>query len=59
MADRSGDWFAQAQRDVSHAVDASEHEHFEWACFSSQQAAQEAIEYARTIIGFCENLLRG
>ncbi len=33
MADRSGDWFAQAQRDLSHAADACEHEHFEWACF--------------------------
>lgn len=59
MADRSGDWLTQAQRDLNHAADASEHEHFEWACFSSQQSAEKAIEHARAIVEFCEGLLRG
>ena len=44
MADRSKDWLAQAQRDLSHAVDASEHGHFEWACFSAQQGAEKAVK---------------
>ncbi|HNS19983.1 MAG TPA: HEPN domain-containing protein [Sedimentisphaerales bacterium] len=44
MADRSGDWFAQARRDLDHAADASEHGHFEWACFSSQQGAEKAVK---------------
>jgi len=44
MADRSGDWFAQAQRDLCHAVDASKDGHFEWACFSAQQGAEKAVK---------------
>jgi HEPN domain-containing protein len=44
MADRSTDWLAQAQRDLNHAVDTSEHEHFEWACFSAQQGAEKAVQ---------------
>jgi HEPN domain-containing protein len=44
MADRSGDWFAQAQRDLSHAVDASKDGHFEWVCFSAQQGAEKAVK---------------
>jgi HEPN domain-containing protein len=44
MADRSKDWLAQAQRDLNHAVDASDHGHFEWACFSAQQGAEKAVK---------------
>jgi HEPN domain-containing protein len=44
MADRSKDRLAQAQRDLSHAVDASEGGHFEWACFSAQQGAEKAVK---------------
>jgi HEPN domain-containing protein len=44
MADRSKDWFAQAQRDLSHASDASKGGHFEWACFSAQQGAEKAVK---------------
>lgn len=44
MTDRSGDWLAQAQRDLDHAADASEHEHFEWACFGAQQGAEKAVK---------------
>jgi HEPN domain-containing protein len=44
MADRSKDWLAQAQRDLNHAIDASEDGHFEWACFSAQQGAEKAVK---------------
>jgi HEPN domain-containing protein len=44
MADRSGDWLAQAQKDLSHAVDTAEDGHFEWACFSAQQGAEKAVK---------------
>ncbi|HON90939.1 MAG TPA: HEPN domain-containing protein [Sedimentisphaerales bacterium] len=44
MADRSTDWLNQSQRDLNHAVDAAEHGHFEWACFSSQQGAEKAVK---------------
>jgi HEPN domain-containing protein len=46
MADRSGDWFAQAQRDLSHAGDAARDGYFEWACFSAQQGAEKAVKAA-------------
>ena len=41
---RSEDWLAQAQRDLSHAVDAAKSGHFEWACFSAQQGAEKAVK---------------
>ncbi|OHB63669.1 MAG: DNA-binding protein [Planctomycetes bacterium RBG_13_62_9] len=44
MADRSGDWLAQAQKDLRHAIDAAEDGHFEWACFSAQQGAEKAVK---------------
>jgi HEPN domain-containing protein len=44
MTDRSKDWLAQAQRDLSHAIDASKGGHFEWACFSAQQGAEKAVK---------------
>ena len=42
MADRSGRGLAQAHRDLDHAADTSEHEHFEWACFAARQGAEKA-----------------
>ena len=51
MADRSGDWFAQARRDLDHAAAASEHEYFEWACFSSQQGAEKAVKAVLISVG--------
>jgi len=44
MADRSGDWLGQARCDLSHAVNCCKDEHFEWSCFSAQQAAEKAIK---------------
>ena len=44
MADRSKDWLGQAQRDLSHAADCCKDEHFEWSCFSCQQAAEKAVK---------------
>lgn len=44
MPDRWKDWLAQAKRDVNHAVSACKDEHFEWSCFSAQQAAEKAVK---------------
>jgi HEPN domain-containing protein len=44
MPDRSKDWFDQAKRDLKHAVNASNDGDYEWACFSSQQAAEKAVK---------------
>ena len=44
MPDRSGDWLAQAKRDLNHAVHACEDKDFEWSCFSAQQAAEKAVK---------------
>jgi HEPN domain-containing protein len=44
MANRAGDWLAQAERDLRHAErsrDAGEHE---WACFAAHQAAEKAVK---------------
>jgi HEPN domain-containing protein len=44
MANRSGDWFRQAQRDLTQAR-ASERDGFhEWACFACHQAAEKAVK---------------
>jgi len=45
---------AQAKRDLKHARNANKDEDFEWACFSAQQA----IENAQEIIEFCEGCVR-
>ena len=44
MPDRSGDWLAQARRDLNHAVHACKDTDFEWSCFSAQQAAEKAVK---------------
>ena len=44
MPNRSKDWLAQAERDLNHAIDTCGGEHFEWSCFSSQQAAEKAVK---------------
>jgi HEPN domain-containing protein len=51
MANRSRDWFAQAERDLAHAShDAREGAH-EWACFVSQQAAEKAVKALHLRLG--------
>ena len=50
--ERSADWIAQAQGDLKHAAHDLDHGFFDWACFSSQQAAEKAVKavlYARGV----------
>ena len=44
MAERSRDWFRQAEADLSHARHARDDEDFEWAAFACHQAAEKAIK---------------
>ncbi len=41
---RYKDWMAQAERDLSRARLDLEHEYWEWACFTTQQAAEKAVK---------------
>jgi HEPN domain-containing protein len=44
MANRSADWFRQAEADLRHA-EVSVHEgDCEWSCFAAQQAAEKAMK---------------
>ena len=42
--DRSGDWLRQAERDLQRAKIDIEHEYYEWACFTSQQAIEKVVK---------------
>ncbi|MBW2370150.1 MAG: HEPN domain-containing protein [Deltaproteobacteria bacterium] len=42
--DRSKDWLRQAKRDLERATIDIKYAFFEWACFTSQQAAEKAIK---------------
>lgn len=44
MPDRSKDWLRQAKKDLAHARDSCNDGHFEWSCFSAQQAAEKAAK---------------
>lgn len=44
MSERSGDWLAQAIRDLEKANMDLKWEYYEWACFTSQQAAEKAVK---------------
>ncbi len=44
MPDRSGDWLAQAERDLEQARSSSAEGRHEWACFAAQQAAEKAVK---------------
>ncbi len=44
MADRSGDWFQQAGRDLEQAEDSRRAGRHEWACFAAQQGAEKAVK---------------
>jgi len=41
---RFRDWLAQAKRDLSRAQLDIQYEFWEWACFTSQQAAEKAVK---------------
>ena len=44
MANRSGDWLAQAVRDLDQARDSQGARRHEWACFAAQQSAEKAVK---------------
>jgi HEPN domain-containing protein len=44
MANRAGDWFAQAERDLEQAHSSQREGRHEWACFAAHQAAEKAIK---------------
>ena len=51
MADRSKDWFAQAERDLEHAESAQAQGRHEWACFAAQQSAEKAVKALHLSLG--------
>ena len=44
MAQRSQDWWRQAQRDLETAAENQANGRHEWACFVSHQAAEESVK---------------
>ncbi|MGD8975123.1 MAG: HEPN domain-containing protein [Desulfobacterales bacterium] len=44
MAERSKDWFAQAERDLEQAKSSQKEGRHEWACFAAQQSAEKAVK---------------
>lgn len=44
MADRSRDWFAQAEHDLEQAKSSAEQNRHDWACFAARQAAEKAVK---------------
>ena len=44
MAERSADWYKQAERDLESAKAQERDGFFEWACFIAQQAAEKAVK---------------
>jgi len=44
MAQRSHDWFRQAEADLRHARNARDDGDYEWSAFASHQAAEKAIK---------------
>lgn len=44
MVSRANDWFAQAERDLQHALDSRDRGSHEWACFAGHQAAEKAVK---------------
>lgn len=44
MPERSADWLSQAERDLERAGLDVQYGYYEWACFTSQQAAKKAVK---------------
>ena len=44
MAERSWDWFRQAEKDLENAKWEKKGGFYEWSCFSAQQAAEKALK---------------
>lgn len=51
MANRAGDWLAQAERDLEQARSSRAEGRHEWACFASQQAAEKAVKALHLHLG--------
>jgi HEPN domain-containing protein len=44
VAERSRDWFRQAEHDCQHARHATRDGDYDWACFAAQQAGEKALK---------------
>ncbi len=44
MANRWRDWYEQGKRDLERARLDVQYEYYEWACFTSQQAAEKVVK---------------
>jgi len=44
MANRAGDWLAQAERDLEQAEASRRDGRHEWACFAAHQCAEKAVK---------------
>jgi HEPN domain-containing protein len=44
VAERSGDWFRQAEADLRHARNSRDAGDYDWAAFASHQAAEKALK---------------
>ena len=51
MANRSRDWFKQAEADLQHARHSHQSQDYEWSCFAAQQASEKAIKSVFLNIG--------
>ena len=48
---RTQDWLKQAKHDLDHARQSIGLEHFAWACFAAQQAAEKAVKALHLHLG--------
>lgn len=51
MANRSRDWYAQAERDLDQARSSRAEDRHEWACFAAQQSAEKAVRALHLFLG--------
>ena len=51
MPNRSGDWLAQAIRDLEQARSSRTEGRHEWACFAAHQAAEKAVKALHLNLG--------
>lgn len=51
MTERARDWFRQGEADLKHAKHSLAAEHYEWACFAAQQAAEKCVKAAHQRLG--------
>ena len=51
------DWHEQGGRDFERANLDFDYAYYEWACFTSEKQAKEALDAADNIIRFCEGFL--